>query len=1604
MRARIARRHCAAVLLLAWTSWCSAGTPEPYGKVALPFEPNVGQTDDRAHFLARAPGVQVFLAPTEAVYRFQGKEKSAVVRMSLRGARRNAAGHALDPLPGHSHYLAGEAGRSLTRIPHYRRIEFRQVYRGIDLAYYGNGAQLEYDFVVAPGARPGAIALDVEGAGRLEIDDHGRLLMHTEAGAVVWNAPVAYQAEGGARHPVRSAYVLRGKNQVGFRVGRYDRRLPLVIDPVLGYSTLVGGTGHDRAHAIAVDAGGNAHITGQAGAVDFPTTPGAHDRASGGIFVTKLDATGSTLLYSTFLGAGRGTGIAVRDGHAYVTGWTEASGFATAGAYNNPMQGARNGFVAKLEPDGSGLRYAAVLGMFADPAGIAVDAAGSAYVAGTTSSNSFPTTPGAFQPTRPTAGDIYQGDIDGFFLKLDAAGSALLYSTYLASSENDQTFGVAVDADGKAYVSGTTLGRAGPFDGHAAAATPFPTTAGAYQAAFSGTTSAFVTKFDPAASGTASVVYSTVLGDGGRHLGRAVVVDAAGNAYVTGVAEANFPFTPGAYGVASPQAGGGFVAKLNAAGDGLAYCAVVRGVEAWKIAVDLSNNAFVTGLTDNSNSFVPVDPLPGISGGSLFLTRLDASGSTAVYSTYMQGHLDNSVAVAVDLAGNAYVSGTAHVSFTASPGAFQGTINGTATEAFVTRVGTAPLPVANRPPVADAGPDLSVFVGQSFVLDATSSSDPDGDALAYEWKDAANVVVGTSSTLTLTRPQGTHVFTLTVDDGLATDADAVTVTVNAALGIGFYGDGAGRVDSTDGRIACHLHERLMNVGSCQASYATPTPVTFVATPDSGSSFLGWVLGCVNMASCPQTCPGTGDCTYLVDQNLAVGARFQIQQHTLTVANGGNGKVTSPSHPAIDCGTACALTVPYDTSIDLVATPDPGFVFAGWSGACSGTNDICAVTMREAQSVSASFSEVALTGISITPATATVAVGGHQRYTILGTFSDGNTRAINADHSIEASDVGTCATTRSGAVKCWGQSRPLAAMPAYFGGVALSAGTSHTCAMLSDGTLNCEGTAVPGVQGAAAFASSSAVNYALMPDGTVKQWAFNTDGSLGSVTTTTVPGVQPPEVVPIDVGAEGGPPASACFVLSSGAVSCLRDTSPVPGISGALAVTAGVAHACALLSDGRVKCWGDNDWGQLGRGTVQPGTESWLQPADFVVEAVGVPISDAISVVAGDYYSCALMRDTTVKCWGQQWTSGSPDWISPWALTIRRAAGATALTGVSTVGAGAFHACASMIDGTANCWGTDTFEIFGVPGHWGQTELAWQVTGLANLVAPAWGTQGGGVAAIMANGRATARASGTATVTASVGPFSATAAMIVVNTGVGANVSVTPTDAATGTAPVTLTFSTVTQPGETSVVVNAGAPPAPSTSSFGLGDPPVWYEISTTAGYTPPITVCINYNGVAFNGPPAMFHLEAGMWTDVTTTVDTMNEIVCGSVTSLSPFALMVPPDTSPPQILAASASPAVLWPPNHKMTPVTVAVSVTDDRDPAPTCRIESVASNEPIDAPGDGATGPDWEVTGALALRLRAERSATGAGRIYRIGLRCEDASGNAATRSIEVAVPLRP
>ena len=552
---------------------------QAYGKLPLSFEANQGQTDGRVKFLARTGGSTLFLTSTEAVLvltksearakrdRFRGptpdltqrqKTSRTVVRMTLVGANPQPQVAGLEEFPGNVNYFIGnDPTKWRTNVPTYAKVEYRDVYPGVNLVYYGNQRKLEYDFVVAPGADPGAIRLAFEGVDNLTLDTQGNLILHTVGGEIRQQVPIVYQESNGARREISGRYVLQGKDGVGFQVAAYDRTKPLVIDPVLVYSTYLGGSGFDGGLGIALDASGNAYVTGEISSIDFPTANPIQATFGGGsndAFMAKLNAAGSALVYSTYLG-GSGddvtTGIAVDGaGNAYVTGITSSTDFPTV----NPLQaafggGVFDGFVAKFNATGTALVYSTYLGgssaaFTAGDAGlgIAVDGAGNAYVTGRTPSADFPTV----NPLQATFGG---GDADAFMAKLNAAGSALVYSTYLGGSGFEQVFGgIAVDAAGNAYVTGSTTSA------------DFPT-ANPIQATLTGVEDAFVAKLN--AAGLA-LVYSTYLGGSGFNEPVGIAVDGAGNAYVTGITSStDFPT------VNPLQAtfGGGdhdaFVAKLN---------------------------------------------------------------------------------------------------------------------------------------------------------------------------------------------------------------------------------------------------------------------------------------------------------------------------------------------------------------------------------------------------------------------------------------------------------------------------------------------------------------------------------------------------------------------------------------------------------------------------------------------------------------------------------------------------------------------------------------------------------------------------------------------------------------------------------------------------------------------------------------------------------------------------------------------------------------------------------------------------------------------------------------------------------------------------------
>lgn len=541
------------------------------------FDANRGQTDAEVKFLTRGSGYSLFLNAAEFVLRLPGRQSSeapdeAVLRFRPIGANPKPQVHGVERLAGHVNYLMGEDRSKWTRlIPGYAKVRYRQLYPGIDLVFHGSSGQVEYDFVVRPGADPEQIGLAVTGATHMAVSSQGDLVIDTAAGQFRQPKPVVYEVNGTQRRRVEGGYVSGSGDRLGFRVGAYDRSRTLVIDPLLPFSTHLGGGGDDGGHGIAVDAEGNSYVTGWTSSVDFPKERSTREFSD----ARNVQTTFCNL-------AGRGGPLA--GGGSTVSGVKPLLGGGGCGDV----------FVAKLSPDGSRLLYSTYLGGGGADAGvsIAVDSSGSAHVSGFTTSRDFPTTKSAFSATPDAAGVP-----EAFVAKLDPIGSEVVYSTYLGGSFVDSANGIAVDQSGKVYLAGV----AGP---------GLATTKGAFQPSpgMTGVSDAFVAKFDPALAGQASLVYATYLGGPGVDTGNGVAVDSDGNAYVTGLAGEGFP-TKNAFQAAfggrkctAPSAAGScpdaFVAKLNSTGTALVYATYLGGQgddSGMGIAVDSSGQAHVTG-------------------------------------------------------------------------------------------------------------------------------------------------------------------------------------------------------------------------------------------------------------------------------------------------------------------------------------------------------------------------------------------------------------------------------------------------------------------------------------------------------------------------------------------------------------------------------------------------------------------------------------------------------------------------------------------------------------------------------------------------------------------------------------------------------------------------------------------------------------------------------------------------------------------------------------------------------------------------------------------------------------------------------------------------
>src|SRR6266850_1771200 len=683
-----------------------AGVLSGYGKLPLTFEQNQGQTDARVKFLARGSGYTVFLSDDQTTTlrliapahdpagSLHGSARSstsaaptrysdATVRLSLVGANLHAPIEGNDLQPGRSNYFIGnDPTRWQRNVPHFARVKYHGVYPGVDLVYYGNQGRLESDYILAPGADPAQIGLQIKGAGAVKLDSQGALVLSTAAGDVVLHKPFAYQETAEGRREVAANFVQHGPHLVGFHVAPYDTHQPLIIDPVVVYSTYLGGSGRESANGITVDSTGAAYVTGFTTSTNFPRTAGSvqpaakHTGATNQeTFVTKLSADGTAQVYSTYLG---GTG------------------------------------------SGSGDKGSA----------IAVNSSGQAFVIGTTGASDFPTTINAYTRIAPNNSGI------AFLAQLSADGSALLYATYLGGNSSENGLGVALDQAGIAYVVGATASFNFPL------VNPFQLT---NKNTTSGTT-AFLSKIDTTKTGTPSLIYSTYLGGAGSasaggDQGNAIALDGNNNAYIAGTtASLDFPTTIGAFQITNPNAGvfgrTAFVALFDTTKPGgsgpssLLYSTYLGGSGSLGdaglgIAVDSLQQAYVSGFTTSSNFPKTTGaPQPTRQGSNAFVTVLNPTGtSPVVFSTFWGGAgREDGFAIALGTASppDIYLAGetssTPATPYVPSATAFQKTLSG-AQDAFVTRFSAASAAGA-----VSAAPGSLAFGSQTVNTTSTAQT------------------------------------------------------------------------------------------------------------------------------------------------------------------------------------------------------------------------------------------------------------------------------------------------------------------------------------------------------------------------------------------------------------------------------------------------------------------------------------------------------------------------------------------------------------------------------------------------------------------------------------------------------------------------------------------------------------------------------------------------------------------------------------------------------------------------------------------------------------------------------------------------------------------
>ena len=691
---------CKLSALLILSTLAVAGTRPR--SLPLMFEPNLGQAAPTSMFLGRGPGFAIHFEG-DGISLAHGLD---IVRMHLQGATTPRI-LATEPQEGRANYFIGKPEQWITNVPLYAGVQYRGVYPGVDLVFYSSDGDLEYDFTLAPGASASTISLAFQGIDEMRIDG-GDLVLKTGWGELRHRKPRIYQMRNGRRSEISGRFVIRGQKEAGFETDPYDARSTLVIDPVMAYGTYIGGTGADSAWAVAVDSAGAAYVVGETWSVNFPKTfIISTSSGNGDAFIVKLNPSGTGVQYATYFGgAARDSarGVAVDStGEAYVTGFTYSPDFpVTAGAFRSTSLGQADAFAIKVNASGSALVYSALIGGPGNDfaTGIAIDPSGNAYIAGYTTSVSFPVTSAGFQKS---FGGGFQ---DAFVAKLNPSGSGLIYATYLGGTGNDVANGIAVDAAGEAYVVGYTDSA------------NFPTRSPIYANA-GGQGDAFVAKLTPAGD---NLAFSTYLGGSLVDSATAVALDSSSNVYVTGATQStNFPVTGGAFQTLNQGSYDAFVSKINSQGTTVLYSTYVGGEgsdQSSSIAVGADGTVYIAGFT-YSYHFPLQSPVASATHGGqeAFAAAMGPTGSSLVWSTYLGGSGDDqAMGIALDPRGMAYVAGsTLSSDFPTTSGAYRTTNAGGDAFLVALRTSTPPVPVS-------VSPSFGTGTTQIFTFTAASGS------------------------------------------------------------------------------------------------------------------------------------------------------------------------------------------------------------------------------------------------------------------------------------------------------------------------------------------------------------------------------------------------------------------------------------------------------------------------------------------------------------------------------------------------------------------------------------------------------------------------------------------------------------------------------------------------------------------------------------------------------------------------------------------------------------------------------------------------------------------------------------------------------------------